>query len=108
MSITNSHHSALQEVVSSNDCSSHVPDNEQNRPLPLSHPPSPFEDIIFEGASVAIPGDVEKNRKEGLVVNLSPENLSPELRLWPDDIVSFDSKDDPQNPKNVSFRATTA
>jgi hypothetical protein len=28
---------------------------------------------------------------------------TPEEKLWEDDIVTFDSKDDPQNPKNWSY-----
>jgi MFS transporter, DHA1 family, multidrug resistance protein len=29
--------------------------------------------------------------------------IPPEERAWEDDIVTFDSKTDPQNPKNVSY-----
>jgi hypothetical protein len=34
----------------------------------------------------------------------SSRTLTPEERQWRDDVVTFDSADDPQNPKNWSYR----
>ena len=58
-----------------------------------THPPSAYEALTGSNPS---PEDTQKTLK-GLEVH----GLSPELRQWPDDVVSFDSKDDPQNPQNV-------
>ena len=34
----------------------------------------------------------------------SPRTFTPEERQWGNDVVTFDSTDDPQNPKNWSYR----
>jgi hypothetical protein len=44
------------------------------------------------------PVDLEKGRKQSKGVKSEPED--PRTRRWKDDIVTFDSVDDPANPKN--------
>ena len=63
----------------------------RNHPSFFSHPSLPSEDRTLADHSTHNhdPHDAEKP-------------LPPEERLWKDDIVMFDSQDDPENPKNVS------
>ncbi|KAF8494535.1 major facilitator superfamily domain-containing protein [Gautieria morchelliformis] len=75
-----------------------VPSYDQGHNQSLSQT-SPYGEPTIEGSSVQNPGDVEKSLK-----GRHSDKISPELRSWPDDIVSFDSKNDPQNPKNWSSR----
>ena len=94
MSASSLNASGLPEVVSNHVDSWHrdqVPDKEHK--LTSSHQGLHSEPI--EGP-VLRSQDVEKGLRYQDI-----DKLSPEFRQWPDDIVTFDSKDDPQNPKNV-------
>jgi hypothetical protein len=98
MSAGSSNPSALQKVESNHVDLCHPVADDKNP----SRPPSPnrraslYKEPLVEEASVPHLGDVEKSSKQRDI-----DQLSPEFRQWPDDIVTFDSKDDPQNPKNV-------
>ncbi|GAA6006447.1 MFS transporter [Rhodotorula paludigena] len=48
--------------------------------------------------------DVEKGLKHGQEGVKRDKSRDPETREWKDDVVTFDSKDDPANPKNWTMR----
>lgn len=91
----------LRRIVSNHIDSSHIPDDQERHVPPTpSLPSSPAEERDFE----AQPHDVEKNLRKK---SSSNDYSSPETRHWPDDIVTFDSKTDLENPKNVSVSPFT-
>jgi hypothetical protein len=85
---------------------SHPPDDEERHDpidsvVPTPRPSSSPETIADGQQEKDQDTNLEAAKRRSRTTSLC--TIPPEERPWRNDIVTFDSKDDPQNPKNWSF-----